>query len=63
MYAAPPKLQAPSAPAEREQDVVANEQGLPIEMAEESLDCAALTPEPAGDPAVMRARLHCWRRM
>lgn len=56
-YAAPPKVQAPAASLEREQDVVADEEGIPIEMAEETLDCAAPAPELAGDPAAMRTRI------
>jgi len=57
MYAAPPKVQAPAASLERERDVVADEEGIPIEMAEESLDCAALAPDLAWDRAALRARI------
>lgn len=52
-----PRFEMYAAPPEREQGVVADEADTPIEAAEETLDCAALTPELAGDPEAMRARI------
>jgi hypothetical protein len=62
-YTAPPEIQAPAASLEREQDVVADEEGIPLEMAEEGIDCAVLTPELAADPEAMRTRIEALEKV
>jgi hypothetical protein len=56
-YTAPPEIQAPAASLERERTILADEADTAIEAAEATLDCAALAPELAGDPAAMRTRI------